>query len=183
MRGRGFPWSKLLMVLLVFVAGFIAHDVRSHGSFAGASESCVLKKNRPFFIGFFLFVFEIFFFTKCAVCVTDSTTALHLRSSGVTDVSQQAWSKVKLYSTQGFRYVLNDRSVGFSRHTFWPEAQRKLYLKHVSGSLHVRAVGSGGMYRALSNHFVRYNCILHCNPIRLLCHKFCFHALLFFFWL
>ncbi|XP_040015984.1 transmembrane protein 214 [Gasterosteus aculeatus] len=69
MRGRGFPWSKLLMVLLVFVAGFIAHDVRSHGSFA------------------------------------DSTTALHLRSSGVTDVSQQAWSKVKLYSTQGFSWL------------------------------------------------------------------------------
>uniref|UniRef100_A0A8C3GBC2 Transmembrane protein 214 n=1 Tax=Cyclopterus lumpus TaxID=8103 RepID=A0A8C3GBC2_CYCLU len=35
MRGRGFPWSKLLMVLLVFVAGFIAHDIRSRGSFAG----------------------------------------------------------------------------------------------------------------------------------------------------
>ncbi|KAM6915586.1 transmembrane protein 214 [Xenentodon cancila] len=34
MRGQGFPWSKLLMVLLVFGAGFIAHDVRSHGSVA-----------------------------------------------------------------------------------------------------------------------------------------------------
>ncbi|XP_028253849.1 transmembrane protein 214 [Parambassis ranga] len=32
MRGRGFPWSKLFMVLLVFAAGFIAHDIRSHGS-------------------------------------------------------------------------------------------------------------------------------------------------------
>lgn len=44
MRGRGFPWSKLLMVLLVFAAGFIAHDVRSHGSFAGLSQSCILIK-------------------------------------------------------------------------------------------------------------------------------------------
>lgn len=37
MRGRGFPWSKMLMVLLVFIAGFVVHDIRSHGSFAGAS--------------------------------------------------------------------------------------------------------------------------------------------------
>lgn len=148
-------------------------------------QSPVYLKRRDRFslASFYLFLRFFFFYKVRCVCVTDSTTALHLRSSGVTDVSQQAWSKVKLYSTQGFRYVLNDRSVGFSRHTFWPEAQRKLYLKHVSGSLHVRAVGSGGMYRTLSNHFVRYNCILHCNPIRLLCHKFCFHALLFFFWL
>lgn len=41
MRGRGFPWSKLLMVLLVFVAGFIAHDIRSHGSFTGSSSLLV----------------------------------------------------------------------------------------------------------------------------------------------
>lgn len=39
MRGRGFPWSKLLMVLLVFAAGFITHDIRSHGSFAGVPIS------------------------------------------------------------------------------------------------------------------------------------------------
>ncbi|XP_031178217.1 transmembrane protein 214 [Sander lucioperca] len=69
MRGRGFPWSKLLMVLLVFAAGFIAHDVRSHGSFK------------------------------------DSTTAMYLRNSGVTAVSQQAWSKVKVYSTQAFSWL------------------------------------------------------------------------------
>uniref|UniRef100_A0A8C3AY55 Transmembrane protein 214 n=1 Tax=Cyclopterus lumpus TaxID=8103 RepID=A0A8C3AY55_CYCLU len=69
MRGRGFPWSKLLMVLLVFVAGFIAHDIRSRGSFA------------------------------------DSTTALHLRNSGVTAVSEQAWSKIKVYSKQGFSWL------------------------------------------------------------------------------
>lgn len=39
MRGRGFPWTKLLMVLLVFAAGFVAHDIRSHGSFKGWSSS------------------------------------------------------------------------------------------------------------------------------------------------
>ncbi|KAM9840451.1 transmembrane protein 214 [Aulostomus maculatus] len=69
MRGRGFPWTKLLMVVLVFVAGFITHDVRSHGSFA------------------------------------DSTTAMHLRNSGVTAVSQQAWSKITVYSKQGFSWL------------------------------------------------------------------------------
>uniref|UniRef100_A0A673HM99 Transmembrane protein 214 n=1 Tax=Sinocyclocheilus rhinocerous TaxID=307959 RepID=A0A673HM99_9TELE len=57
MRGRGFPWWRMLMMSLVFVAGFVAHDVRSQGSFAG------------------------------------STTALCLKRSGVTAVSQQAWSK------------------------------------------------------------------------------------------
>ncbi|XP_061742344.1 transmembrane protein 214 isoform X2 [Nerophis ophidion] len=69
MRGRGFPWSKLLMVLLVFVAGFIAHDVRSHGSFS------------------------------------DSVTAKHLHSSGVTSVSQQALSRVTVYSKQGISWL------------------------------------------------------------------------------
>ncbi|XP_075893774.1 transmembrane protein 214 [Nelusetta ayraudi] len=39
MRGRGFPWTKLLMVLLVFAAGFVAHDVRSHGSFEGSATA------------------------------------------------------------------------------------------------------------------------------------------------
>ncbi|KAF3850160.1 hypothetical protein F7725_019879 [Dissostichus mawsoni] len=58
MRGRGFPWSKMFMVLLVFAAGFIAHDIRSHGSFAG-----------------------------------------------VTAVSQQALSKIKVYSSQGFSWL------------------------------------------------------------------------------
>ncbi|KAM9703956.1 transmembrane protein 214 [Menidia menidia] len=69
MRGHGFPWSKLLMVLLVFAAGFIAHDIRSQGSFA------------------------------------DSFTAQYLHSSGVTGVSQQAWSKITVYSKQGFSWL------------------------------------------------------------------------------
>ncbi|TMS12211.1 Transmembrane protein 214 [Larimichthys crocea] len=69
MRGRGFPWSKLLMVVLVFAAGFIIHDIRSHGSFA------------------------------------DSTTARHLRNSGVTAASQQAWGKITVYTKQGFSWL------------------------------------------------------------------------------
>uniref|UniRef100_A0A8D3DTV2 Transmembrane protein 214 n=1 Tax=Scophthalmus maximus TaxID=52904 RepID=A0A8D3DTV2_SCOMX len=69
MRGRGFPWSRLLMVLFVFAAGFIAQDVRSHGSFAGPSLTAGLP---------------------------------YLRDSGVTGVSQQAWSKITVYTKQGF---------------------------------------------------------------------------------
>ncbi|XP_042157079.1 transmembrane protein 214 isoform X1 [Oncorhynchus tshawytscha] len=69
MSGRGFPWSRLFMALLVFAAGFITHDIRSRGSF------------------------------------TDSTTASYLHSSGVMGVSQQAWSKVTLYSQQGFSWL------------------------------------------------------------------------------
>ncbi|XP_041831329.1 transmembrane protein 214 [Melanotaenia boesemani] len=69
MRGQGFPWFKLLMVLLVFAAGFIAHDIRSHSS------------------------------------VTDSTTAKYLQTTGVTAVSQQAWSKITVYSKQGFSWL------------------------------------------------------------------------------
>ncbi|KAM6954178.1 transmembrane protein 214 [Aplochiton taeniatus] len=69
MRGRRFPWYRLLMALLVFAAGFIAHDVRSHGSFA------------------------------------ESTTASYLHSSGAMAVSQQAWSKVTLYTQEGVSWL------------------------------------------------------------------------------
>ncbi|KAI5617350.1 transmembrane protein 214 [Silurus asotus] len=68
-HSRGFPWSRMLLALFVFVAGFIAHDVRSHGAFA------------------------------------DSTTALYLQESGVTAVSQQAWSKVSHYSRRSINYL------------------------------------------------------------------------------
>ncbi|CAG12945.1 unnamed protein product [Tetraodon nigroviridis] len=69
MQAGGFPWSKLLLVLLLFAASFMAHDIRSHGAFAG------------------------------------STTATYLHKSGVTAVSQQAWSKVSVYSKQGFSWL------------------------------------------------------------------------------
>ncbi|XP_034017636.1 transmembrane protein 214 [Thalassophryne amazonica] len=45
MRGRGFPWSKLLMVLLVFVAGFVVHDIKSHGSFTDSTTSSYLENS------------------------------------------------------------------------------------------------------------------------------------------
>lgn len=35
MKGRDFPWSRLLLVLLIFTAGFFLHDVQTHGSFQG----------------------------------------------------------------------------------------------------------------------------------------------------
>ncbi|XP_071323505.1 transmembrane protein 214 [Trachinotus anak] len=43
MRGHGIPWLKLLMVLLVFAAGFIAHDVRSHGTFTDSNTARYLQ--------------------------------------------------------------------------------------------------------------------------------------------
>ncbi|XP_062860436.1 transmembrane protein 214 [Trichomycterus rosablanca] len=68
-RSQGFPWSRLLMAVLVFAVGFIAHDVRSHGAFA------------------------------------DSTTALYLKQSGITAVSEQTWKKVSHYSQQGISWL------------------------------------------------------------------------------
>ncbi|NXP74280.1 T214B protein, partial [Ramphastos sulfuratus] len=42
MKGRGFPWSRLLLVLLVFGAGFLLHDIRTHGSFQASSSAHLL---------------------------------------------------------------------------------------------------------------------------------------------
>ncbi|KAA0720864.1 Transmembrane protein 214-B [Triplophysa tibetana] len=79
MRGRGFPWWRVLMMMLVFVVGFVAHDIRTEGSFA------------------------------------DSTTALYLERSGVTAVSQQAWSKVSLYGQQGVGWMAENTPYYYSR--------------------------------------------------------------------
>ncbi|NXS52262.1 T214B protein, partial [Brachypteracias leptosomus] len=45
MKGRGFPWSRLLLVLLVFGAGFLLHDVRTHGSFQASSSARLLRSS------------------------------------------------------------------------------------------------------------------------------------------
>ncbi|CAB1456815.1 unnamed protein product [Pleuronectes platessa] len=46
MRGRGLPWSKLLMVLLVkYLAGFMAYVVISHGSFTDSSTARYLHNS------------------------------------------------------------------------------------------------------------------------------------------
>ncbi|XP_056605344.1 transmembrane protein 214 isoform X2 [Triplophysa dalaica] len=79
MRGRGFPWWRVLMMMLVFVVGFVAHDIRTQGSFA------------------------------------DSTTALYLERTGVTAVSQQAWSKASLYGQQGVGWMAENTPYYYSR--------------------------------------------------------------------
>ncbi|NXO73180.1 TM214 protein, partial [Phainopepla nitens] len=43
MRGRGFPWARLLLVLLVLGAGFLLHDVHTHGSFQASSSARLLR--------------------------------------------------------------------------------------------------------------------------------------------
>ncbi|NXC22500.1 T214B protein, partial [Corythaeola cristata] len=45
MKGRGFPWSRLLLVLLLFAAGFLLHDVRTHGSFQASSSARLLRSS------------------------------------------------------------------------------------------------------------------------------------------
>uniref|UniRef100_A0A803VWL6 Transmembrane protein 214 n=1 Tax=Ficedula albicollis TaxID=59894 RepID=A0A803VWL6_FICAL len=45
MRGRGFPWSRLLLVLLAFAAGFFLHDVQTHGSFQASSSAQLLRSS------------------------------------------------------------------------------------------------------------------------------------------
>ncbi|OXB84346.1 UNVERIFIED_CONTAM: hypothetical protein H355_010773 [Colinus virginianus] len=45
MKGRGFPWSRLLLILLVFTAGFLIHDVRTHGSLQASISAHVLRSS------------------------------------------------------------------------------------------------------------------------------------------
>ncbi|NWR38554.1 TM214 protein, partial [Tachuris rubrigastra] len=45
MKGRGFPWSQLLLVLLVFATGFFLHDVWTHGSFQASSSARLLRSS------------------------------------------------------------------------------------------------------------------------------------------
>ncbi|XP_064506903.1 transmembrane protein 214 isoform X2 [Pseudopipra pipra] len=45
MKGRGFPWSQLLLVLLVCATGFFLHDVRTHGSFQASSSARLLRSS------------------------------------------------------------------------------------------------------------------------------------------
>ncbi|NXX76889.1 T214B protein, partial [Urocolius indicus] len=45
MKGRGFPWARLLLVILVFVSGFLLHDVRTHGSFQASSTARLLHSS------------------------------------------------------------------------------------------------------------------------------------------
>ncbi|XP_053106716.1 transmembrane protein 214 [Hemicordylus capensis] len=44
-KARGLPWARLLLVLLVFAAGFLMHDVRTHGSFQASASARVLRSS------------------------------------------------------------------------------------------------------------------------------------------
>ncbi|XP_063771017.1 transmembrane protein 214 [Pseudophryne corroboree] len=44
MKGRRFPFFRLFLVALVFVSGFIIHDVRTHGSFQASSSAQILQQ-------------------------------------------------------------------------------------------------------------------------------------------
>ncbi|NXF39472.1 T214B protein, partial [Nyctibius bracteatus] len=45
MKGRGFPWPWLLLVLLIFTTGFLLHDVRMHGSFQASTSAHLLRSS------------------------------------------------------------------------------------------------------------------------------------------
>ncbi|KAM9317205.1 transmembrane protein 214 [Gastrophryne carolinensis] len=44
MKGRGFPWSRFLLIALVFLSGFVIHDVRTSGSFQASSSAKMLQQ-------------------------------------------------------------------------------------------------------------------------------------------
>lgn len=45
MRGQGFQWWRVLLMLLVFVVGFVVHDVRTQGSFADSTTALYLERS------------------------------------------------------------------------------------------------------------------------------------------
>ncbi|NXQ16342.1 T214B protein, partial [Peucedramus taeniatus] len=45
MKGRGFPWSRLLLVLLLFAAGCFLHDLQTHGSFQASNCARLLRSS------------------------------------------------------------------------------------------------------------------------------------------
>ncbi|XP_069742613.1 transmembrane protein 214 isoform X2 [Narcine bancroftii] len=45
LRGGGFPWFRLLLVLIIFTGGFVLHDMRVHGSFNASSSARILQRS------------------------------------------------------------------------------------------------------------------------------------------
>ncbi|KAJ7341415.1 hypothetical protein JRQ81_005484 [Phrynocephalus forsythii] len=45
MKASGLPWPRLVLVLLVLLAGFLMHDVRTHGSFQASTSAQVLRSS------------------------------------------------------------------------------------------------------------------------------------------
>ncbi|XP_063296802.1 transmembrane protein 214-A-like, partial [Pelobates fuscus] len=46
MKGRGIPWFRIFLVALVFISGFMIHDIRTHGSFEASSSAKLLHQSR-----------------------------------------------------------------------------------------------------------------------------------------
>lgn len=44
-RGPGLPWTRLLLLLLVFAVGFLCHDFRSHSSFQASLAGRLLQSS------------------------------------------------------------------------------------------------------------------------------------------
>ncbi|KAM4694602.1 transmembrane protein 214 [Discoglossus pictus] len=44
MKDSGIPWFRFLLVSLVFMSGFVVHDIRSNGSFQASSSAQVLQQ-------------------------------------------------------------------------------------------------------------------------------------------
>ncbi|KAK6490022.1 transmembrane protein 214-A-like [Huso huso] len=45
MKGQGFPWSRLVLVALVFAVGFVMYDIQANGSFKASSVARVLHQS------------------------------------------------------------------------------------------------------------------------------------------
>ncbi|XP_052548036.1 transmembrane protein 214 isoform X2 [Tympanuchus pallidicinctus] len=45
MKGWGFYWSRLLLILLVFAAGFLIHDIQTHGSLQASASAHALRSS------------------------------------------------------------------------------------------------------------------------------------------
>ncbi|KAM4771391.1 transmembrane protein 214 [Rhinophrynus dorsalis] len=45
MKSGGIPWSRLFLVALVFLSGFVIHDIRTHGTFEASSSAKMLEQS------------------------------------------------------------------------------------------------------------------------------------------
>ncbi|XP_061481924.1 transmembrane protein 214 isoform X2 [Rhineura floridana] len=45
MKASRFPWPRLILITLVFTAGFLMHDIRTHGSFQASASARVLRSS------------------------------------------------------------------------------------------------------------------------------------------
>lgn len=107
MKGGGFPWSRLLLIVLVFAVGFLLHDVRTHGSLQGRARAA---PSRGGLFGALQAASRGLQPRRHAAQglpppLAASTSARVLRSSGILSASQQAWHKASHYALQGYRSV------------------------------------------------------------------------------